>query len=245
MNLKRTWAVTERVLRQLRHDPRTIALVLLVPSILMIVLYYVFNDATIAFSSLAPMILGLFPFIIMFLITSVAMLRERTAGTLERLMTLPVGKLDLLLGYALAFAVLAILQGALAAWVAVGWLGVDVQGGVSHLLVVAGLSGVTGMALGLFASAFAKTEFQAVQFMPALLFPQLLVCGLLVSRDKMADWLQTFSDYMPLTYIVDAMKQVSLHTGWPTDLVHDIAIVLAFALGALVLGALTLRRSRR
>jgi ABC-2 type transport system permease protein len=241
----RTLAVTERVLRQLRHDHRTIAMVLLVPSILMILLYYVFADAEALFESVAPMILGLFPFILMFLVTSVAMLRERTAGTLERLMTMPVGKLDLLAGYALAFGALAIIQGSIASLVTTGPLGVEVDGGAWKMLIVAALAGVTGSASGLFFSAFAKTEFQAVQFMPAFVFPQILTCGIFVARDKMAGWLQTISDFFPLTYIIDALNEVATNEGWTSTLTKDLFITLLFAVGALVLGAATLRRSRK
>jgi ABC-2 type transport system permease protein len=191
------------------------------------------------------MILGLFPFIIMFLITSVAMLRERTAGTLERLMTMPVGKIDLLAGYALAFGALAVLQGSIASLVTFGLLGVDVEGGAWKMLIITALAGVTATANGLFFSAFAKTEFQAVQFMPAFVIPQILTCGLFVARDKMAGWLQTISDFFPLTYIIDAMKEVADNKKWTGDLTKDLFIILLFAVGALVLGAATLRRSHK
>jgi ABC-2 type transport system permease protein len=244
MSPRRTLATTRRVLQQLRHDHRTIGLILFVPSVLMIILRWVFNDATAAFDNLAPMLLGIFPFTVMFLVTSVATLRERTAGTLERLMTLPMAKLDLLLGYALAFASLTVVQGTLASTIAMGWLGVDVEGGAARLLVVATLSGLLGMSSGLFLSAFAKSEFQAVQFLPAFVLPQLLTCGLFVARDKMAEPLQWFANIMPMTYIVDAMKQVTQYSGWTDDLVHDVIIVAAFIVGALLLGAATLRRSR-
>ncbi|HUD11102.1 MAG TPA: ABC transporter permease [Candidatus Saccharimonadia bacterium] len=240
----RTFATAGRVLRQLRHDPRTIVLILFVPSILMIILRYVFNDDTNTFSAMAPMVLGLFPFAVMFLVTSIATLRERTAGTLDRLMTMPMAKLDLLLGYAFAFSVLAVLQGLLASAVTLGWLGVTVQGGAARLLCVASLSGLTGMCLGLFSSAFARSEFQAIQFLPVFVFPQLLMCGLFVPRDQMAKVLQWFSDIMPLTYIVDAMKQVSTSPGWSHALIQDLIVVAAFTIGALILGAATLRRSR-
>jgi ABC-2 type transport system permease protein len=170
------------------------------------------------------------------------MLRERRTGTLDRLMTMPVGKLDLLAGYALAFAGLALLQALIASAVVLGLLGVTVLGGTVAVLVCAVAAALLGMALGLFMSAFAATEFQAVQFMPAVILPQLLVCGLFVARGDMARPLQWFADVMPLTYSVDAMKQVTLHTGWTGQLVRDLAIVLGVALLALVLGAATIRR---
>jgi ABC-2 type transport system permease protein len=244
MSPTKTFATAQRVLRQLRHDPRTIALILFVPSILMIILRYVFNDNGGGFSVIAPMILGIFPFVVMFLVTSIATLRERTSGTLDRLMTMPMAKLDLIIGYALAFSLLAIAQGLLASAVTIGFLGVSVQGGTFHLLCVAALSGLLGMSLGLFSSAFARSEFQAVQLLPAFIFPQLLICGLFVARDQMAQILQWLADIMPLTYIVDAMKQVTAQTAWTGQLVRDLVIIAAFAVGALVLGAATLRRQR-
>ena len=242
MSAKRIFATAKRVLQQLQHDRRTIGLILFVPSVLMIIMRYVFNDATATFSNLAPMILGIFPFTVMFLVTSVATLRERTAGTLERLMTLPIAKTDLLFGYALAFAGLTILQGAIASGVVMGLLGVSVTGGAGRLLIAATLAGLLGMSVGLFSSAFARSEFQAVQFLPAFILPQLLTCGLFVARDKMAEPLQWFSNVMPLTYIVDAMKQVTNQPGWGNDLVRDLAIISGYVVGALLLAAATLRR---
>jgi ABC-2 type transport system permease protein len=244
MSFRRTTATAGRVLRQLRHDPRTIALILFMPSVLMILLKFVFENQKNGFSSIATVMLGLFPFILMMVVTSIATLRERTAGTLERLMTLPMSKLDFILGYAIAFALLAVVQGVLVSSIALGWLGVSVAGGAARLLIVAASSGLLGMSLGLFFSAFATSEFQAVQFMPAFAFPQLLVCGLLVPRDQMAKGLQWFADIMPLTYIVDAMKQVTMNSAWTHDLVRDLSVVFAFTLAALILGAATLRRSR-
>ncbi len=245
MSPRRTLATARRVLEQLRHDRRTIALILFVPTVLMVIMRYVFNDATSTFSHLAPMVLGIFPFTVMFVVTSVATLRERTAGTLERLMTLPMGKLDLLLGYALAFAGLTVVQGAIASGVTLGLLGVSVDGGADRVLLVATLSGLLGMSLGLFLSAFARSEFQAVQFLPAFALPQLLVCGLFVARDQMAMPLQWFANVMPLTYIVDGMKQVTNNVLWTSDLTRDLAIVTGFIVGALLLGAVTLRRSQK
>jgi ABC-2 type transport system permease protein len=242
MSARRTLATALRVLTQLRHDPRTIGLILLVPSVLLVILRYVFNADTVLFHNFAPLMLGIFPFIVMFVVTSVTTLRERTTGTLERLMTLPLAKLDLIVGYALAFSLLALCQAALASAVVVGWLGVSVQGGTAEILIVAVLSGLVGEALGLLCSAFATSEFQAVQFLPAVVFPQLLTCGLFVPRDHMAQLLRWFADIMPLTYVVEAAKQVAVHTGWPSALIKDLGAVALYAIAALVVSALTLRR---
>jgi ABC-2 type transport system permease protein len=244
VNPRKALATGARVLRQLRHDPRTIGLILFIPSVLMVVMRYVFNDATATFDAFAPVILGVFPFIVMFIVTSITMLRERTTGTLERLMTLPIAKLDLLMGYALAFGILAICQAALASFITLHWLDSSITGSVGLIILIALLAGLLGMALGLFVSAFATTEFQAVQFMPALVFPQLLTSGLFVPRDSMATLLQWFANIMPLTYVVDAMKRVTTDSSWTSGLAVDVWVIAGFAVAALILSAATLRRSR-
>lgn len=123
MSIIKTTATACRVLAQLKHDPRTIALVLFVPVILIVILKYVFQGEPRLFDSVAPMIMGIFPLLMMFLITSIATLRERTTGTLDRLMTEPISKFDLVFGYALAFSIVALLQGSLASLVTLGLLG--------------------------------------------------------------------------------------------------------------------------
>ena len=175
-------AVAGRVLLQLRRDRRTVAMLLLVPVLLQTLLWWVYLDAGAVFDRVGPGLLAIFPFVVMFLVTSVTTLRERSSGTLERLLTLPMGRLDLLLGYALAFGLAATVQAALAVGVSVGLLGLSTAGPVWLLAVVAVVDAVLGTALGLLVSAFARTEFQAVQFMPAFVLPQLLLCGLLLDR---------------------------------------------------------------
>ncbi|MFB4298072.1 ABC transporter permease [Actinomadura sp. NTSP31] len=241
MNPAITLATTRRILAQLRHDRRTVALLIAVPSLLMVLLRYVFQ-APQAFDRLGPMLLGLFPFIVMFVVTSVATLRERTGGTLERLMSMPLGRLDLLLGYALAFGLAALAQVGVVLLISLTWLGLDLTGSLGSLVLVAVLDALLGMALGLFASAFARTEFQAVQFMPALVLPQALLCGLIVPRDQMAGWLEAVSRVLPLTYAVQGMQEISTHSGFTGTLAIDVAVIAAFTLVALLLGAATLRR---
>jgi ABC-2 type transport system permease protein len=239
MSLRITLATAGRVLTQLRHDPRTLALMLFVPALLLTLLWWLYEGGPV-FDQIGPALLALFPFVVMFLVTSIATLRERTSGTLERLLSMPTGRLDLLLGYALAFGLLAIVQGLLASGLAIGLLDLDVAGPTWMLIAVAGLDAVLGVALGLFVSAFASTEFQVVQFMPALVLPQFLLCGLLVARDEMPDVLSAISDVLPLSYAVDAMREVQTN---PDPGVWGYATIIgAFAVGLLALGAATLRR---
>jgi ABC-2 type transport system permease protein len=242
MSPRRTLATAGRVLKLLKHDHRTIGLILFVPSVLITILYYVFEDSSFIFDGVAPLLLGILPFTLMFIITSVAVLRERISGTLERLLTLPISKLDILFGYAAAFALLALFQAAIASYVILGLLDVQVAGSIASLLVVAVMSGVLGMSLGLFFSSFAKNEFQAVQFMPAFVLPQFLTCGLFVPREQMAQFLQYFSDVMPITYVVKAMKEVQTNQTWTHELSVDLLIIAGFVILSLVFGALSLRR---
>jgi ABC-2 type transport system permease protein len=242
-----TLAVGGRVLLQIRHDHRTLAMLLVLPCMVLTLLWWMFQDAGRAFDSLGPPLLALIPFTVMFLVTSVTTLRERSSGTLERLLSMPTGKLDLLVGYALAFGVMAALQSTLAVAVSVWLLDLHVTGPVWMLVLVAVADAVLGTALGLLVSAFARTEFQAVQFMPALVIPQILLCGLFIPRDQMPPVLEAISDVLPLSYAVDAMTSVTTTTsdafgGVDPSVWTDLGVVAAFTLVALALGAATLRR---
>ena len=241
MSTSGTLSTALRVLSQLRRDHRTVALIVVVPSVLLTLLRFLFDGQQVTFDRIAPPMLGLIPFFTMFIVTSVAMLRERTSGTLERLMSTPIAKIDLIVGYAMAFGVAALLQVGVASTITFGFLGAP----SNHLVVflgLAGLSALLGMALGLFASAFANSEFQAVQFMPAFVLPQLLVCGLFVPRALMVGWLEALSNVFPLTYTYDALELVSTRQTVPGQVGRDAIVLVGFLVAALILGAATLRR---
>ncbi|WP_030439427.1 ABC transporter permease [Actinoplanes subtropicus] len=242
MSVGITLSTSGRIVRQLRHDRRTVALLIVVPALLLAVLYYMYEDAPGAFDRIALTMLGIFPFVIMFLVTSIAMLRERTTGTLERLLTTPLGKVDLLFGYGIAFSVAAAVQGAVATGVAYWLLGLDTAGSAGLVLLIAVVDAVLGVALGLLCSAFARTEFQAVQFLPVVVVPQILLCGLFVPREAMSGWLQAIADVLPLTYAVDALLEVGKSAEATATMWRDVIIVAGAAVLALVLAAATLRR---
>ena len=185
---------------------------------------------------------GLFPFIIMFLITSITMLRERTTGTLERLLTTPLSRLDLLLGYGCAFAAIATVQATVVSIVGFGLLGLESVHSNLLIVLLAVANAILGMAFGLFVSAFAQTEFQAVQFMPAFVLPQILLCGLFVDQSQMASWLRVVSYLMPLTYAFDALDRAAHEPTLGARFWLDVAVVVGVTILALVLGAATLRR---
>ncbi len=242
MTARATLSTARRVLRQLRRDPRTIAMLLLVPVLLLSLLRGIFDGRPEVFDSAGGPLLALFPFTLMFLVTSVAMLRERTTGTLERLLATPLGRGDLLVGYALAFGGVAVVQTLVASALALGPLGLEVAGSAVLVVVLAVASALLGMALGLLLSAFAQTEFQAVQFLPAVVLPQVLLCGLFAPRDAMITPLRWLSDAFPLTYAVDGMQRVARSGEATGRLYADLAAVAGCAILALVLGSLTLRR---
>ncbi|MEZ0577807.1 ABC transporter permease [Nocardioides sp. MH1] len=242
MSPRITGAIAARVLTQLRRDHRTLAIMLALPCLLITLLWWMFDDLPgDSFDRLGPALLAMFPFIVMFLVTSVTTLRERSGGTLERLLAMPMGKLDFLFGYAIAFGLVAAVQSALAVGISVGLLDLSIAGPVWLLTVVAVADAVLGSALGLFVSAFARTEFQAVQFMPALVIPQILLCGLFVPRAALPDVLGAVSDVLPLSYAVDAMEHLTRSTT-TGDVWQDLAVVAAYAVAGLALGAATLRR---
>ena len=251
MNLHTYWATTLRVLRQLLADHRTLGLILGVPTALLVLLYFVYLDVPTPpggealFPRIALSMLGILPMLVMFLVTSVSMQRERTSGTLERLWTTRLHRADLLVGYATAFAVVALAQAVVLAVVAYVFLGVQTQGSAALVLLIAALDAVVGVALGLMTSAFARTEFQAVQFMPVVVGPQIFLCGLLVPRDQLPDVLRWVSDVLPMSYAVDALTTLREGADVTTGLVVDLGVLVAFGLGALVAAALTMPRTTR
>ena len=248
MNLMMMLATARRVLDQLRHDHRSVALILVVPALLLTAVYFLFENETLppgmprTFDRVGLMMLAIFPFVVMFLVTSITMLRERTSGTLERLLTTPIHKADLLFGYGLAFSIMAALQSLVATAVAYWIFDLDIQGSPGLVVMVAVINAVLGVALGLLCSAFARTEFQAVQFMPVVVVPQILLCGLFVARDRMNEVLESISNVLPLTFSVDALQEIAANAEATEQLWSDAGTMLAIVVGVLVLASLTLRR---
>jgi ABC-2 type transport system permease protein len=179
---------------------------------------------------------------VMFLITSITMQRERASGTLERILTTPLRRLDLLAAYGTAFGIAAAIQATLTCITAFWVLGFDTAGSPIWVFVIAIVNAVLGVGLGLLCSAFARTEFQAVQFMPLVIAPQLLLAGIIVPRAVMPNWLEWISNVMPASYALEALQQVGSHPELTGTAIRDIVVVIGCALVALCLAAATLRR---
>ena len=178
----------------------------------------------------------------MFVVTSVATLRERSGGTLERLVTMPMSKIDFLGGYGLAFGVAAVLQALIASALTFSVFGLTIAAPVGSVVLIAVLNALLGTSLGLFASAFASTEFQAVQMLPMLLLPQFLLCGIISPTSSMPQLLEWISTVLPMTYSVDAMKQLTIHSEVTGEVWRDIGVLVGFIFAFLAAGASTLKR---
>ena len=239
--MKGTLATARRVLQQLSHDRRSLAIIVVLPSVLLVLFRYVYDGDRQVFDRVGPQMLGIFPFTVMFLVTSVTMVRERTSGTLERLMTTPLRRGELIGGYAVAFAAAGLVQSVISAAVAIWWLDLGVQSPWT-LVLFAVVDSLLGTALGLFFSAFARTEFQAVQFMPVVVIPQLLLGGLIAPRDTMAPVLEWISTVMPLTWAIDAFSQSVTTSGLNGAMWRDLAILIGFVVASVAGASLTLRR---
>ncbi|MET9373205.1 ABC transporter permease [Streptomyces sp. NPDC003035] len=237
-----TAATAQRVLQQISRDRGSTALMLVIPCMLMVLLKLMFHDAEESFERIGPQVFGIFPVIVMYLVASVSTLRERTSGTAERLLTLPVQRLDIVFGYSLAFAFLALIQAVLSTLLSVGPLGLDIKGPAYLLMIIAMLGALLGLALGLLVSAFARNEFQAVQFLPAGVLPQFLVCGLFVPRAEMHGFLDGLAQIMPMTYAVQAATEAASHDGVTGVFVRDAALILLCVVVVLVASAATLKR---
>lgn len=239
--MKRTLATARRVLQQLSHDRRSLVMIVVLPSLLITLFRYIFDSDPAVFARVGPQMLGLFPFIVMFLVTSITMVRERTSGTLERLMTTPLGRGELISGYALAFGLAAIVQSSVSTAVAVWLLDLSIYQPWT-LLLFAVLDSVLGTAIGLLTSAFAVTEFQAVQFMQVVVMPQILLSGLIAPRDSLPGVLGLISDVLPLSYATDAFTEMANVSMFSRDLVKDLIILVVSIEVAVVLASTTLRR---
>lgn len=223
-------------------------MIVVVPSLIIMLMYFMFQDAPTRpgapspFNNACLILLGILPLVVMFLITSISMQRERVSGTLERILTTPLRRGDLLGAYGTAFSVAAAAQASVACVVAFWVLGFDTAGSPFWVFVIAIANAVLGVGLGLLCSAFARTEFQAVQFMPVVIVPQLLLCGIIVPRNVLPVWLEWISNVLPASYALEALQQVGAHAELTATAVRDIAVVVGFAVVALGLAAATLRR---
>ncbi len=244
MSLAKTSAVALRVQTQLRRDHRSMAMVLLVPCMLLWILQITFANVPGIFDRIGPLLLGVFPFTLIFLVTSITMLRERNQGTLDRMLISPMSRFDIMVGYSVAFGALAIMQSLIAVIFAVTLLDMPVNGNIIEALMIVALVALYGIALGLTLSAFARSEFQAVQFMPLFLLPQIFLSGLLVPVQQLPTVLRWLAYVNPLKYVLALLTAVMTHgeSMFALDQVRNLAVAICVPVAILLLGAATMKR---
>jgi ABC-2 type transport system permease protein len=197
-----------------------------------------------AFDNFGPVLIGFFIFFFVFLISGVSFLRERTGGTLERLLATPLRRWEIVVGYVLGFGIFTALQAALIAWFATSVLGLLMAGSFWYLLLITLLLALTALTLGTLISAFANNEFQMIQFIPLIIVPQVFFSGLF-SMDTMSVWLRWLGKLMPLNYGADALRNIMIRgAGWDR-IAFDVLVLLGFSLLFIILNILALKKHRR
>jgi len=231
-----------RIMNQIVRDRRTLALILVVPVVVMTIIWLSFPSELGTLDYVAPALLATLALFFGFLLTGISFLRERSQGTLERLMASPASRLDIVLGYLLGFFVFALLQTLIIVLFTVYALDIRYTGDLWQIFVFQVFILTGAINLGIFISTFARNEFQMVQFIPLIILPQVFLCGLLWPVDQMSDYLQWISRFLPLTYAVSGLRDIMLYGKTLVDVSGDLLVLAAFAVGISVITAFTVRR---
>ncbi|MFB6165923.1 MAG: ABC transporter permease [Haloarculaceae archaeon] len=232
--------VARRLLLGLRGDRRTLGLVVVVPAFIIWLLSEVFPRP----EPVTPILLGVFVFFLTYMLTAVGFLRERTAGTLDRVLVAPVSRSGLVLGYVGGFGLLAAVQSAVLLGAAVVFLDTTFAHGVALFFLVELLAALTALGIGVVLSLFANNEFQAIQFIPLVISPQIILGGTFLPVDQLPWYLEYPARAMPLTYVIDAMEYVVRDQGSTAAFARSLGVLVAFGIGAVVAAGLVLRRAR-
>jgi ABC-2 type transport system permease protein len=236
-----TLTIARRIINQLVRDRRTIVLLVIVPLVIASLIGVSIPDKSIL-DYTAPAMLAFLILFFGFILTGISFLRERTQGTLERLMASPVSRLDMVGGYLLGFLLFALLQTLIIFFYMVYVLKVNYYGELWQILVFQVIIGIGAVCLGTFFSVLAKNEFQMMQFIPMIIVPQMFLCGVLWPVDQMPNYLQWIAKFLPLTYGVDGIRALMLQGQNLLDIGKEVSVLAAYAVGLLILAALTLRR---
>lgn len=242
MNPDRTLAISLRIVSQIRRDHRSVALIIVAPIIVMSLVGFSFVDQKSVLDRVAPALIAVFSMFFTFILTGVSFLRERSQGTLERLLTTPVGRADILVGYLLGFLLFAVIQSVVILLFTILALRVNYQGDLWQIFVVLMVLTVVVVNLGIFITTFARNEFQVVQFIPIILAPQIFLSGVLLPVEQMPGYFQTIARVLPLRYAVDGLRAIMVEGHSIGDVVLELAVLATFAIVFLSLAAVTVRR---
>jgi ABC-2 type transport system permease protein len=235
------FTVAYRVMLQVVRDRRSIALIIFAPLLVAMIAGFSISDKNIL-SNIAPSILATLILFYGFLITGISFLRERTQGTLERLLVAPLSRMDIVAGYLLGLLLFALIQTLVMFSYMLYVLNINYQGDLWQILVFQVLIGINAVCLGTFFSAFARNEFQIVQFIPLVIIPQIFLSGLFIPMSQLPVVLQWISKFLPLTYGVEGIEALMLQGQSLLDIGKDIGVLVAYSLVLLMLASLTLRR---
>lgn len=233
--------IASRVFKQIMRDRRTVALIILVPLVVMALIGVSFPQSNML-DYIAPALLATLALFFSFLLTGISFLRERSQGTMERLMASPVSRPDIVIGYLLGFFVFALVQTLIIVLFTIYVMGVHYHGDLWQIFVFQIVIITGAVNLGIFISTFARNEFQMVQFIPLIIVPQIFLSGLLWPVEQMPNYLQWLSAILPLRYGVDGLRGIMLYGKTLLDVSKDLLVLIGFAVIASMLAAITLRR---
>ena len=243
MTIDRTLAIAVRIVSQIARDHRSVALIIVAPIIVMSLVGFSFADQRDILNRIAPGLIGVFALFFVFLLTGVSFLRERSQGTLERLLTTPVGRADILAGYLLGFLLFAGIQSLVILLYTIIALRIEYEGSLWQIFVLLFVVTIVAVNLGIFISTFARNEFQVVQFIPIILLPQIFLSGAVLPSEQLPGYFQAIGKVLPLTYAVDGLKALMLEGETLGGIAQELAVLGGFAIGILVLAAITVRRT--
>jgi len=239
--LSNTLTIANRIIHQMIRDRRTIGLLVVVPVVIASLIGVSIPNKSIL-DNTAPAILAMLILFFGFILTGISFLRERSQGTLERLMASPVSRLDIVGGYLLGFLLFALIQTMIIFFYIIYVLKVSFHGDLWQILVFQIIIAIGAICLGTFFSIFARNEFQMMQFIPLIILPQIFLCGLLWPVSQMPDYLQWIAKVLPLTYGVDGIRALMLQGKNLLDIGKEVGVLAAYAVGLMILASLTLRR---
>jgi len=244
MSANRIIAITLRIVRQFSRDRRTLALIFIVPIVVMTLVALSFPEEANAgvLSYTAPALLAVMALFFGFILTGVSFLRERSQGTLERLMVSPVSRWDLALGYLLGFLIFATVQSIIVLLFTIYALDIQYKGALWQIFVMQFIVTIGAVNLGIFISTYARNEFQVVQFIPLFLLPQVFLTGVLWPVEQMPNYLQWVSNFLPLTYAIQGLREIMLKGASLADIPLELGVLCAFTAAMSVGAAATLRR---
>ena len=235
------FTIATRIINQLIRDRRTMVLIVVVPLVVMTLIGLSFPEGTVL-DYIAPALLATMALFFSFLLTGISFLRERSQGTMERLMASPVSRLDIVVGYLFGFFIFALIQTLIVVLFTIYALDVTYQGDLWQIFIFQIVIITAAVNLGIFISTFARNEFQMVQFIPLIIFPQIFLCGVIWPVEQMPNYLQWLSKILPLTYGVDGLRDIMLAGKSLLDVGFELAVLAGFAVVISIIAAFTLRR---